>query len=99
MFLKRNSRSLSHQPVQAKFMMHIKANDGPHEGEKWAKSQETSKGYYIDKVVSLGNRDVFCEKVMDDDFGESGTGHLLLSFGTGLSAINLELEIFPYTSV
>ncbi|GJT30318.1 hypothetical protein Tco_0910593 [Tanacetum coccineum] len=101
------------------------ANDGPHEGEKWAKSQETSKGYYIDKgsslkclhnmsrydekniiildsvdkrVVSLGNRDVFCEKVMDDDFGESGTGHLLLYFGTGLPAINLELEIFPYTS-
>ncbi|GJX22897.1 hypothetical protein Tco_0227342 [Tanacetum coccineum] len=43
MFSRRNSRSLLHQPVPTKFMMHIKANNGPPKGEKWAKSQKISK--------------------------------------------------------
>nr|GEV17487.1 hypothetical protein [Tanacetum cinerariifolium] len=46
----KNLKSLLHQPVQAKFMMHIKANNEPPEEEKWAKSQKTSKDRVLIKV-------------------------------------------------
>ncbi|GKD04044.1 hypothetical protein Tco_1179018 [Tanacetum coccineum] len=51
MFSRRNLRSLLHQPVQAKFMMHIKATDGPSKGEKHAKSQKTSKVTGVETIV------------------------------------------------
>nr|GEV61553.1 retrovirus-related Pol polyprotein from transposon TNT 1-94 [Tanacetum cinerariifolium] len=48
MLSKRNLKSLLHQSVKVKVMMHIKANDRPPKEEKWAKSQKTSKDYKVE---------------------------------------------------
>ncbi|GJV39243.1 hypothetical protein Tco_1417683 [Tanacetum coccineum] len=85
MFLRRNSKSLLHQPVQAKFMMHIKANDGSPEGEEeWAKSQKTLKG----REVGFGERGVM--RAGGDCWGCSGEAFgvmpALIRMGEGLEA-------------
>ncbi|GKB70671.1 hypothetical protein Tco_0932083, partial [Tanacetum coccineum] len=65
MFSRRNLRSLLHQPVLTEFMMHIKANDRPPEGEKWAKSQKTSRvrRFFIkaSTVIGAEKMRIFCE--------------------------------------